>query len=216
MIFIIKKYYKYYLKKKEDTANGDEGYYLLISLQFSAVGKFDEQFRFFDFAMTVSIIPDKELKKNGHIIKIEPEEYIFGSLTDSEKIKNKDIYEFYQLSIPFDADKIEIDWQSNKAKLLINVGENRPIMDSALIKREFRSDTIFEISCSDFTLSGNNIANTLLTIGIYTENMESEFGRPYSFRVHFVKKLNIYKVTSHHKTLCKPTQIDIDEYKCLL
>ena len=55
--------------------------------------------------MTVSIIPDKELKKNGLIIKIEPEKYIVGSLTNSEKIKNKDKYEFYQLSIPFDADK---------------------------------------------------------------------------------------------------------------
>ena len=45
--------------------------------------------------MTVSIIPDKELKKNGLIIKIEPEKYIVGSLTNSEKIKNKDKYEFY-------------------------------------------------------------------------------------------------------------------------
>ena len=203
------------LFKKEDTANCDEGCYLLISLQSSAIGKFNEQFRFFDFAMTVSIIPDKELKKNGPIIKIEPEEYIVGSLTDSEKIKNKDMYEFYQLNIPFDVDKIEIDWQSNTAKLLLNVGENRPTMDSALIKKEFRSDTIFEISRSDLKLSGKNIANTLLTIGVYTENMESEFGTPYSFRVHFATNLNIYKVTSDHKTLCKPTQIHTDEYSCL-
>ena len=209
-------YDKKILFKKEDTANCDEGCYLLISLQPSAVGKFDEQFRFFEFAMTVSIIPDKELKKNGPIIKIEPEEYVIGSLTNSEKIKNKDMYEFYQLYIPFDAEKIEFDWQSDSAKLLLNVGENRPTMDSALIKKESRSDTIFEISRSDLKLTGKNIANTLLTIGVYTENMESEFGTPYSFRVHFAKTLDIYKVTSDHKTLCKPSKTgEDDEYRCL-
>ena len=45
--------------------------------------------------------------------------------------------------------------------------------------------------------------------------MDSEFGTHYSFKVYFVKKLNIYKVTSDHITLCKPTQIDTDEYNCL-
>ena len=88
-------------------------------------------------------------------------------------------------------------------------------MDSTLIKREFRSDTIFELSSSDLKLSGNNIANILLAIGVHIENMDSEFGTHYSFKVYFVKKLNIYKVTSDHITLCKPTQIDTNEYSFL-
>ena len=214
--------YDFYNKKilftKEDTSICDDGCYLLISLQSSAIGNLDEQYRFHLFSITVELIPDGELKKNGPIIQIEPEEYIIGSFNDSERIKNKDMYEFYQINIPYDADRVEFDWQSDSSKLLINIGEERPTMDNSDFKFENRYDTIFEISkdkIKEKLKSSNTIANAFITIGVYTEDMETNYGTAYSFRVHFSKNLNIYKINSDQKALCKPDSIENNQYRCL-
>jgi hypothetical protein len=71
----------------------DDGCYLLISLQSSAIGHLDEQYRFHQFSITVNLIPSQSLKKAGPLIQIEPEEYIIGSLDDPDRIKDKDMYE---------------------------------------------------------------------------------------------------------------------------
>ena len=214
-------YNKKLLFKKEDTNSCSDGCYLLISLRSSATGNFEQQFRFHQFSITVSTTSAQELKKNGPIIEIKPEEYVIGSLSNIEKINSKDMYEFYKLNIPYNAEIIEFDWQSDSATLLINVGDERPNLYSYLIKKESRSDTVFEISRDEIAkkFGKNDITNAILTIGIYTEKMESEFGTPYSFRVHFSnsKNENIYKISSDQKTLCKPILIDPNknEYRCL-
>ena len=50
------------------------------------------------------------------------------------------MYEFYQLTIPYDADKVEFEWQSDSSILLINVGEERPTIDKYHFIQEFRDD----------------------------------------------------------------------------
>ena len=190
----------------------------MISLQSSATGNFDEQYRFHQFSITVSLIPDQRLKTTGPLIQIEPEEYIIGSLDDSDRIKNGDMYEYYQVNIPYDANKVEFDWQSDSAILLVNVGETRPTIDNANFTKVARSDTVFEITNEEILRelkAGNYIKNAFLTIGVYTENLETNYGTAYSFRVHFSKNLNIYKVNSDQKTLCKPDYIGSNEYRCL-
>ena len=44
--------------------------------------------------------------------------------------------------------------------------------------------------------------------------MDYLFGKAYSFKVHFVNKLNIYKVSSDQKTLCKPEKLK-NIFECL-
>ena len=202
--------YDFYNKKltfkTEHTQNCKDGCYLLLSIESSDSGSLSENFRSFQLSITVNLVPQKDLKDNGPIIQIQPEQYIVGSLTDKEKMKNNDMYEFYQVSIPLDAKKVEIDWQSDSATLLLNEGEKRPLISDSE-KFESRNDTVFEVD-----ISKNSV---YLTLGVYSDILESPYGNSYSFRVHFKKDLNIYKVDSDQKTLCKPDRIDDNEYRCL-
>ena len=218
-------YYEFYNKRivftNDKTEKCENGCYLLIYLQPSVGGNLNEQYRFYPFSITVSLTPNGNLKEIGSIIQIEPEEYVVGSLSKKEKIKNKEMYEFYQITIPYDADKVEFDWQSDSAILLVKVGDQRAILDEHnydFIYDTSRSDSIFELTNKqiiDKLPAGNTIRDAFLTLGVYTEDYESQFGTAYSFRVHFSQKLNIYKITSDQKALCKPEPIGNNEYRCL-
>ena len=217
-------YYEFYNKKivfsKDDTSKCGNGCYLLISIQSSVKGKLDEEYRYHKFTITVSLTGKGLLQDTGDIIQIQPEQYVVGALSNEPKIENKDMYEFYQISIPYDADLIEFDWQSDSATLLINVGDKRPTINNHDFIKQFRSDSIFTLSNSQIIeklpIAGNSITNVLLTIGVYTEDYESIYGSAYSFRVHFSKNnINIHNVYSDQKTQCKPTSIENNQYECL-
>ena len=217
-------YYEFYNKRlRFNTSDTNQnkcknGCYLLISLQSSAKGKLDEEYRFHQFSITISLISSRDSKK-VQIISIEPEEYVIGSLADKEKINKKEMFEYYKIAIPFNADKVEFDWQSDSAILLIKVGEKEKDNQDYHFKFSSRSDSIFELSkkqIQENLIADSTIANAILTLGVYTEDYESSFGTPYSFRVHFSKNLNIYKVSSDQKTLCKPEKLENkNEYRCL-
>ena len=114
----------------KDTENCENGCYLLISIESSTGGSVNDNFRSFQLSIIVNLIPSNgDLKNNGTIVQIQPEQYIIGSLTDKEKINSKEMYEFYQLNIPFDAKTVEIDWQSDSAIFLLNVGKKRPSIE---------------------------------------------------------------------------------------
>ena len=215
-------YYEFYNKRiifeQKDTSKCENGCYLLITIHSSVKGIMEQAFRNLLFSITVSLIQSESLKEKGSIIEIGPEKYIIGSLSNQDKIKNHDMYEFYQISIPYDADTIEFDWQSDSCILLVNVGEERPTSESSHFKHKSRADSVFELSNQQILEkldAGNYINDALLTIGIYTEDYESQLGTAYSFRVHFSKEINIYKVDSDQKTLCKPNSIGNNEYECL-
>ena len=222
--------YEFYNKKiifsNTETKDCENGCYLLISLKSSAIGKLNEQYRFHPLTITVGLTPSSSGGVEP-LITLDPEQYVVGSLTNREKIKNKKMYEYYEVTIPFDADRIQIDWQSDSAVLLINFEPIRPTIDKYYnYKREFRNDTIFEISKNEIKEILNNdkyrdkkvenINGFSFIIGVYTEDYESIYGTAYSLRVHFIKDINIYKVSSDQKTLCKPEKIDnSNNYRCL-
>ena len=208
-------YYEFYNKKIQfntsHTYDCEGGCYLLISLQTSATGKLDDQYRFHPLSVTVVLTSG-----SGPVIKIDPEDFIVGSLSNKDKIKRKDMYEYYQIDIPFNADKVIFDWQSDSAILLVNVGDKRPLYGEADIKKESRNDTIIDITKElKEKLQKDDISNTHITIGVYTEDYESIYGTAYSFRIHFSHKLNIYEVNSDQKTLCKPELTKNNEFRCL-
>ena len=214
--------YEFYNKKliftSKDTNKCDDGCYLLISLKSSCIGKLDDQYRMHQLSITVGLTPS--VIGNEPIIQIEPEEYVVGSLTNREKIQDSKMYEYYQLAIPFDADIIQFDWQSDSAWLLINIGDKKPILGENHYNKTFRSDGMFELKKDDIKkklIAGNSIMDAIITIGVYTDDYESIYGTAYSFRVHFFNNdINIYKVSSDQKTLCKPEQIEnTNNYRCL-
>ena len=197
------------------------GCYLLISIRSSTTGHLDAGYRVHQFSITVGLYPRGSSAQLGQIIKIEPEEFVIGSLTNRKN--SKEMYEYYQITIPYDSDSVEFDWQSDSAILLINVKDSKPSKDEPHFKLESRSDTVFEISKDKIVDKGglvnNDIMNVQLTIAVYSDYYESFYGTPYSFRVHFkrTEKLNIHKITSDQKTLCKPIKYDKEpgNYNCL-
>ena len=215
--------YDFYNKKilieSKDTQICENGCYLLMSILTSTTGSVSDNFRSFQLSIIVNLLPSTgELKNNGTIIQIQPEQYIVGSLTDKDKMSKEDMYEFYQLNIPFDAETVEIDWQSDSTIFLLNVGKERPTIKKNFMKSESRTDTVIVIKSKDILKELNKqeqrITNAYLTIGVYSNVLESNNGNSYSFRVHFTRKLNIYRVDSDQKTLCQPEEID-NKYRCL-
>ena len=212
-------YYDFYNKRiifnSTKTSICGEGCILLISIESPIKDKFDEFYKLYQFSIDIGLTSSKKLNNQNQIIIIEPEEFIIGALSDKEKIKNKKMYAFYQVIIPYNVDKVEFDWQSDTSILLVNVGNKTPENGNAEFIFESRNDTIFELTNFQIKKNLNNIKNIPLTIGVYTEDYETLLGSSYSFRVHFSKDINIHKVSSEQKTLCKPIKINNNEYRCL-
>ena len=216
--------YDFYSKKlffsKEDTKKCEKGCYILISIRASVSGNYQDEFRAYPFTISISPTKFENLQQTGRKILIEPDEFIIGCLDRIDKINQKDMYEFYEIIIPYNVEMIEFDWQSDEGILLVNVGKSRP----SLNKRDFifgkeRGDSLYKISRDDILEKGKipSIDKATLTIGVYTEKIDSLIGTVYSFKVHFYqnKKLNIHKVNSDQKTLCLPEKLKEKEYRCL-
>ena len=217
--------YDFYNKKllftNKDTSKCVDGCYILITINSSMINQQESENIFYPFTISIRVNPNSNgiLHNIGKIIEILPDEYIIGFLDNDEKIQKKDMYEYYEISIPYDADIVEFDWQSDAGILLVNVGNERPIYkkDKAhFIFDNSRSDTIFQIKRDEIKKKGNltSIDKVNLVIGVYTEYKDTVNGTAYSFKVHFSKSLTIHKVSSDHKTLCKPDKIG-NEYRCL-
>ena len=215
--------YDFYNKKlyftNEETENCDKGCYILISLRSTIKGSVVDEFRFYPFIISVGFTPSKNSQQIGQRIEIQPEEYVIGFLDKIDKIQSKEMYEYFEITIPYDADKVEFDWQSDAAILLVNVGNERPIYNkekSHFIFDKSRSDTVFTITKEELKRKGNldSIDKATLVLAAYTEVIDSIIGTVYSFKVHFSRSLNIYKVNSDQKNLCKPERVG-NEYRCL-
>ena len=211
-------YYDFYNKRilfNNTTTNScGKGCYLFISIESYTKDILEVSYKLYQFSIDISLTSSKKLNEK-QIILFEPEEYIIGSLFDNENIQNKEIYDFYQVIIPYNADRVEFDFQSDKAILLINIGDKRPEYGKANFTIESRNDTIFELTNSQIKGNLDNIKNIALTIGVYTEYYGKKLDNSYAFRVHFSKDINIHKISSQQKTLCKPIKIKENEYRCL-
>jgi len=158
-------------------------------------------------------------------IMINPDEYVIGSLYEKDNYYDEGVYDYYSLICPYDASGIEIDWQSDTAVLLINVGEERPqigINESHFYFSE-RRDTNIYITKRQIIEAYNYgeyidqpLENLELIFGIYTKYYDSLDSTTYSFRVHLNQSdLNIYKVSSDQKTICEPENLGDNMYRCL-
>ena len=82
---------------------------------------------------------EKDREQNQ--VEIEPEEYIIGSLYQSDDVNKNGLYEYYIIKLPYDLSSIEIDWQSNTAELLIKLDDGRPSLKDNDFHYKERKDT---------------------------------------------------------------------------
>jgi hypothetical protein len=196
-----------------ETGKCKGGCYILIYLRSTVEGSLKDGYRFYPFTISVTVNSKGDLQKTGEIVEIHPDEYVIGCIDKKEK------YEYYQINIPFEAVGVEFDFQSDIGILLVNIGDGRPAFGkegSHFIFNNTRGDTVYKITSEQLKnrINANQIDKKNLIIGVYAEEFDSLIGTVYSFKVHFYHSLNIHKVNSDHKSLCKPEMIN-NKLSCL-
>ena len=224
-------YYDFYNKKilfnQYNTKNCEEGCYILISIKTSVIGKevLDNEFQYFSILAEYSPKYYELKLQIQRKINIDPEEYVIGSLYEADDfLYKKGVYNYYSIVCPYDAPGVEIDWQSDTAQLLINIGEILPEKQSPDFNYTGGRDTNIFLSKKDILAAYNggtivenqNLTNIEIILRIYTKYYDSINSTVYFFRVHFSElDLNIYKINSDHKAICKPEILQDNKYRCL-
>ncbi len=220
------KYIKKLLIRAEDTQDCIEGCYLLMSIQISQIGEYVDESKFYPFLILTRITPNNRAYTDIPKVVIQVDEYIIGNVDLAE---NERIYEFYEVWLPHDADRVDFDWQSEVAGLYINLGGIRPTTknsDFKLLppgKHSILSLTKKQIldRAKEKKISipyENSIQDLSLVISIWTDKTSAVDTELYSLRVHEVNendKLDIIEVNADKKTICKPHHLTGDEYRCL-
>ena len=226
-------YYDFYNKKilfkEEDTRGCEDGCYILISVKTSVFKEEVEDSEFQDFTILADFSP-LTYKNNDKVqksIDFFPDEYVIGSFYESDDPDHNGLYEYYHIECPYnDSEGIEIDWQSDTAELYISVDTPNPTVDSHKLHYSERKDTNIYISKKELLYDEGdqpdedfNLKYTDIYFGVYTKNYDNYDtigSTAYSFRVHFrSKEINIYKIESDQKTICSPTKLKDNEYRCL-
>ena len=220
-------YYDFYNKKilfySKDTEKCEHGCYILITIKSSVIKFFndDREFQYFTLLADFSPATYKTKTNSAKRIEIDPEEYIIGSLYKRDDPNKEGILEYYSLTCTSDAEALEIDWQSDIAELLIKVGEGKPTLEDSDLHYSLRRDTNIYISKKALFKDSdpNNLPSLIyqdLSFGVYTKAYDTIGSAVYSFRIHFTHpELNIYRITSDQKTICNPTKIGNNQYRCL-
>jgi len=221
--------FDYYSKKllitPEHTKNCENDCILLVSIKYDIYGNGKEGNKVYPINIIAYNNTDiKVLSK----IKIRPEKYIVGSV--SLKNNTNDLYELYEMTIPNDAEKIQFELFSDILELYINVGYYPPTkIDSDFKFNSLGNNNTFEISKKDILNIAENkmldfakkdsIEKFNLIIGVGSELSKNLENNIYSFKIHIPpmngNELDIHKISSDHKTLCKPKSIGNNKYQCL-
>ena len=226
--------YTSYLRRlyftKEDTSFCSEGCYLLLSVENKVISGVNASSRFFSFDILVQTKPT-QYSEQLPIISIPIEDYIIGNISpDEDDNTSKPFYIFY---VPYDANEIVFDFQSEYASFYVNL-----YIDNNYLYPTKRSNhwafeplhkqNLYTIPKYNILVlakqeglipeESNSIEGLPFTIGVSAEHTDSIFTTIYSFNVHlpFNDNLNIYDVYSDHQTLCNTTKIpESDKFRCL-
>ena len=201
----------------------DKGCYLLISV-YSDVKSERITFqkgRNFPYSLIVQSFPKTINYLKIPTVRIPLDEYIIGSVDPTNSSFR--ITQFYSVWLNADADFVIIDWQSDGGNLYIKVGDDKPIMDDYHIKISGNGkDTIHKITKDEIlkkkpaSHTTNSLKDIVLTIGVWTDLIDSIYTTPFSFAVRLEQKENeIYRVNSDQKVLCKANKIGENKYRCV-
>ena len=210
----------------EDTQDCIEGCYLLLSIQVSQIGDYVNDYKFYPFTIITRINPNNHAYTDIPKVVIQTEEYIVGNVDISE---NERIYQFYEVWLPHDSMIIEFDWQSSVAGLFINVGGTRPTTKNADFKLlPPGTDTLFQLGKFEILEKAknrkikvpyeNSIQDLSLTIGVWTDKMDSFDTELFSLRVHLPNdnvELDIIEINTDQKYICNTEFLNDYVYRCL-
>ena len=231
--------YVSYLKKliftEEDTKDCEDECYLLLNVVNNITSKTNnnddsqEHSRYFGFDILI-ITNSLSIQSLSPLIMLPIKRYVIGSIS---KVKSSPDYSrYYMINIPYDAEKVVFDMQSENAAMYINVylKENRKYKDykypsNAYHMWKFFSNgkqQFFELNKTEILEGARNIVETLdlitLTICIEAESNDNDLSTIYALKYHLElnQKLNIYEIYSDQQTFCQTNKIDNNgKYTCL-
>ena len=209
---------KILISKDDSKFCSNDGCYVLISIESNLryYGIYNDE----DTPFRITIIPrifENDAYADKPIVKIHLNEFIIGDINNIEKFK----YDYYSITLPYDSESVIIDWQADSPNLVINIGSKKPSTsnfdftfppighDSVL---ELKKDDIIKI-LKDKGEYKNSIENVELTIGIYSNSLDSIQLSPYAFKLYLPRIYNdenkkyvskIIHIRSDQKIQCQP------------
>jgi len=196
----------------------DNGCYLLITIKSDVETLDFEINRNYPYSIIVHSHSTSAYYFEIPIISIPLNEYVIGSVNLPEKSNR--MSQFYSVWLNSDSEEVIIDLQSDAGGMFINVGNERPTVEESHFKiLPQGKDTIHYISRNEILSKGNitTLKNAVLTLGIWTNSLDSEYTTPFVFVVRLGngKEKDIYKVNSNQKALCKTKQFADGKNRCL-
>ena len=204
-------YNKKIIISKESTAKCKEGCYVLISVISNIF--YDEGFvdDFTPYRISINpriIFYNGDKRVPNPKVKIDINEFIIGdiNLEFNPNIK----YDYYEVTFPQDSDYIFIDWQADSPSFILNYGKRAPELSdytSIHYNSSKIGDYVYIIPKIDILQKINSTENTLkglsMTIGIYSDNMDSIYSSPYAFKIYMSPKdQDIIHIRSDQKVQC--------------
>ena len=214
--------YDSYLKKliinEKDTNICESGCYLLLTFQFySSENDKENNLRSHQLLIINRIDPPKQYNEIPSI-EMTINCFVIGSIPPS---KDKEVYDFYELTIPYDSNEIYIDWQADFPNLFIYIGEKQATKDNNHFSfSSIGHDTVYKITKEEIiknkniTLKNKNSLKDLkLNVGIQTNYADSLSNSVYALRFYLPTKsknsdLEIFHIRSDQKIQCRPQSRD--------
>lgn len=172
---------------ENDTEECDMGCYVLITIKSNL--NYDSKMDNETASFRISIIP-RIIQKNKAIespkVRISLNEFIIGNIMDEQNENRK--YDYYTITLPYDSNFVNFDWQSESSILMINIGEKRPKINESDFEFPFLGqDIVYEIEKKNILNKGNlprinSLKGLNLTIGIYSNDSDSIYSSQYAFK----------------------------------
>ena len=121
-------------------------------------------------------------------VRINLNDFIIGDISKDDKKRE---YDYYSIILPYNSEIVFFDWQADGPSLLINVGKEKDLPTKGKADIEYNylgSDSVYQISREEINkiqkISANeSIEGLELTIGIYSDIIDSIYYSPYAFKV---------------------------------
>ena len=217
-------YNKKIIIDKESTKKCREGCFVLISVVCNLFS--DDSYEDDITPYRISLNP-RIISSNGDMaaanpkVKIDINEFVIGDI--NFELANDIKYDYYEVTLPYDSDFVYIDWQADSPSFLINVGKKRPVLnESETIHFSSKplGDTVYQFAKEDIIKKlidpKDSLKDLTLTIGIYSDNIDSVYSSPYAFKIYLPQKdQDVIHIRSDQKVQClTTTKKEPDNYLC--
>ena len=217
-------YNKKIIIDKESTKKCREGCFVLITVVSNLFS--DDSYIDDITPYRISLNP-RIISSNGDIaaanpkVKIEINEFVIGDI--NFELASDIKYDYYEVTLPYDSDYVYIDWQADSPSFIINVGKKRPdLNDSQTIHFSSKplGDNAYQFSKEDILKhtidEKKSLQDVTLTIGIYSNNIDSVYSSPYAFKIYLPHKdQDVIHIRSDQKVQCLTTTMKApDNYLC--